>query len=112
MPCWEVRTMSVEIRAKHRKLLEQAIEALGWKWENIADGILVRIEGWFEGRFISNWDAFTINLASQKAEIEPRQQGLLNNLKQQYSKQALMRAAKLRGWQFKQQGQMKGVLRK
>ena len=103
MPCWEVRTMSVRFQAKHRKLLEQAIEALGWSWESIAGGVRVRV---------SLWDAFPIDLVAQKADITQDQQSMLNQLKQQYSKQALMRAAKLRGWQFKQQGQTKGVLRK
>ena len=106
MPCWEVRTMSVEFQAKHRKLLEQAIEALGWSWESIAGGVRVRMS--------SVWrDCFTINLVTQKAEVQQNQQVSLNRLKQQYSKEALKRATKLRGWQFKQPTmQLKGVLRK
>ena len=47
------------------------------------------------------------------AEINQFGQSQLNQLKQQYSREALKRAAKLQGWQFKQQqGQLKGVLRK
>jgi len=104
MPCWEVRTMSVEFKAKHRKLLEQAIESLGWEHESVARGIRIKT---------STWNSFTIDLASQKAEIQPGQQTNLNRLKQQYSKEALRRVAKLQGWRFKQQkAQLKGVLRK
>lgn len=104
MPCWEVRTMSVEFQAKHRKLLEQAIEALGWTFEEPVAGML-RVKN-------SPWNSFTINLVSQKAEIESGQQSTLNRLKQQYSKEALRRAAKLQGWQFKSTAQTKGVLRR
>ncbi|MFH0901556.1 MAG: hypothetical protein V2A73_13090 [Pseudomonadota bacterium] len=104
MPCWEVRTMSVEFKAKHHKLLKQAIEALGWTYESTAEGL--KVKG-------SSWGTFTVDLASQKAEINSSQQSMLNRLKQQYSKEVLKQAAKLRGWQFKQQGQeMKGVLRR
>jgi len=96
--------MSVEFKAKHRKLLERAIEALGWVHEDMPSGLRVKIGA---------WSSFTIDLASQKAEVQSSQQSSLNQLKQQYSKEALKRAARLRGWQFKQQqGQQKGVLRK
>jgi len=106
MPCWEVRTMSVEFKAKHCKLLEQAIEFLGWKYENIASGLRVRTGEWWN-------DSFTIHFIAQEAVIQSTQQSLLNQLKQQYSREALKRAARLRGWQFKQQGQqLQGVLRK
>ena len=106
MPCWEVRTMCIEFEAKHLELLKKAIKALGWNCEDIASGLRVKTAD-------PAWTSFTIDLVSQKAEIRTEQQPLLNQLKQQYSKEALKRAARLRGWQFKQQGQeRKGVLRK
>ena len=107
MPCWEVRTMSVEFKAKHLALLWKAVKALGWIYEGTVGGLRVRT---------SARDSFEIDLAAGKAEIRAEQQRSLNLLKQQYSKEALKRAARLRGWQFKQQQpgqqQMRGVLRK
>jgi len=109
MPCWEVRTTSVEFHAKHRKLLEQAVNALGWERVNSAsntsaDVLVIRRPG--------DWDPFTIDLANGRATINEWQQPALNQLKQQYSLQALKRAAKLKGWQVKSKTQLKGVLRK
>ena len=103
MPCYEVRTMSVEFNAKHLSLLKKAIESLGWKCRS-TNGGLMRVE--------TDTSQFTIDLTSQKAVIQSSQQSQLNQLKQQYSKEALKRAAKLQGWQYKQQEQSKGVLRK
>ena len=103
MPCWEVRTMSVEFKAKHRRLLEQAVEALGWSWKSEGQGLRVQLPG---------WNSFTIDFVEQKAIGKESLQGKINQLKQQYSKQALRRAAKLQGWQMKTKGQMKGVLRR
>ena len=100
MPCWEVRTMSVEFKAKNRKLLEDALKRLDYTWQETQNDVLV-IPGL--GR---------LDLIEGSAEIDRRDQKKLNQLKQQYSKQALRRAAKLQGWQMKTKGQMKGVLRK
>jgi hypothetical protein len=99
MPCWEVRTMSVEFRAKNRKLLEQALDALGWSWWEHESNVLT-VSG-----------LGTLCLEEGQAVIPQTAQGRLNRLKQQYSKQALKRAAKLQGWQLKAKGQ-KGVLRR
>ena len=103
MPCYEVRTMSVEFNAKHLGLLRKAIESLGWICEEIAGELKVQPK---------TCGYFTIDLVLQKAVIQSSQQLQLNQLKQQYSKEALKRAAKLQGWQYKQQEQQKGVLRK
>jgi len=98
--------MCVEFKAKHLDLLKKAIKVLGWSFESTAGRLRVKTAD-------PAWTSFTIDLVSQKAEIRTEQQPSLNQLKQQYSKEALKRAARLRGWQFKQQGQeRKGVLRK
>jgi len=105
MPCYEMRMMSVEFKAKHLSLLRSAVQALGWSCEAHLDGLSVNPAG--------VTPAFLINMTTQTVKVNIFQQFQLNQLKQQYSKKALQRAAKLQGWQFKQQsGQQKGVLRK
>ena len=107
MPCYEVRTMSVEFKTKHLNLLQKAIESLGWRYEGISGGLsrgLMRVE--------TGTSQFMLDLVSQTAVLLSGQRSQLNQLKQQYSKEALKRAAKLQGWQYKQQEQSKGVLRK
>jgi len=100
MPCYEVRTMSVEFHAKHKGLLQGALRALGLHYTLMNDVVDVVGLG-------------KIDLRKGMAEINQFGQSQLNQLKQQYSREALKRAAKLQGWQFKQQqGQLKGVLRK
>jgi len=100
MPCWEVRTMSVEFKTKHRRLLEDALKRLDYTWQETQNDVLV-IPGL--GR---------LDLIEGSAEIDRRDQKKLNQLKQQYSKECLRRAAKLQGWQLKTKGQTKGVLRR
>jgi len=99
MPCWEVRTMSVEFKAKHKGLLQNALRALGLNYELIGDVFDVVGLG-------------KIDLKKGAAEIDQSGQKKLNQLKQQYSKECLRRAAKLQGWQLKTKGQTKGVLRR
>ena len=98
MPCWEVRTMSVEFKAKHKGLLQNALRALGLSYELTGDVFDISGLG-------------KINLNKGIAEIEQFGQRKLNQLKQQYSKESLKRAAKLQGWQLKGT-QTKGVLRR
>jgi len=102
MPCYEVRTMSVEFHARYRDLLEKALKESGFHdWHETQSNVFV-VFGL--GR---------LDLNEGKAEIGPYNQVKLNRLKQAYSKQALRRAAKLQGWQMKmKEGQMKGVMRR
>jgi putative NADH-flavin reductase len=90
--------MSVEFQARHRSLLEKALKSLGWKWTETSKGLVVGGLG-------------TLDLENGVAEVLRTEQSKLNQLKQQYSKQALRRAAKLQGWQLKAKGR-KGVLRR
>jgi len=105
MPCYEVRTMSVEFKAKYFSLLKKAIESLGWTYVGITRDLELEVKMGLSG-------SFKVDLLEQNAKIQSSQRSQLNQLKQQYSKEALKRAAKLQGWQYKQQKQQKGVLRK
>jgi hypothetical protein len=104
MPCYEVRTLSVEFHAKNRKLLEQAIDSLCWHrvYDPVYDRIYVADA--------NNLNGFTIDLAQERATVTEGQQRNVNLLKQAYSKAALRKVAKLQGWQLK--GERKGVLRR
>jgi len=95
--------MSVDFHAKHRALLEQAIDALGWQRVDAGESLVVRSP---------QWGQMTLDLAAQRATLRTADQDMLNRLKQQYSMEAIKRAAKLQGWQVKTKGQMKGVLRR
>ncbi len=101
MPCYQIRTMSVEFHARHRKLLFAALDSIGWRYE-------------VNGQTIDLYDAdIVLHLDEGRAELfgGTRSQGLLNNLKQAYSRQAIRKAAKMQGWQVKANGQ-KGVIRR
>lgn len=93
MPCYEVRTYSVEFKAGNRAIFDAAVKALGWKSQNVSDGVVS-----FEGGNI------IIDLNSGKATVReiPGQttyQEKLNALKRSYSRQAVNAAAKRMGWQ-------------
>ena len=96
MPCYQVRTYSVEFKAGNRAIFDAAVKALGWRFSNVAadsDNVVA-----FEGGMIK------IDLASGKATVKelPGQttyQDKLNALKRSYSRQAINAASKRMGWQ-------------
>jgi hypothetical protein len=93
MPCYQVRTYSVEFKAGNRAIFDAAVNALGWKAQNVSDSVVS-----FDGGMIR------IDLASGKATVmeQPGQmtyQEKLNALKRSYSRQAVNAAAKRMGWQ-------------
>ena len=76
MPCWEVRTISVEFQAKHRDLLDQAISVVG-----------LRVRELGRNRIGLN-NGITLDLDKNTAEFQyASQQSDLNRLKQEYSRQ-------------------------
>ena len=59
MPCYEVRTVSVEFKAKNEALLHKAIKELGWTEYQLGNNRL-RVTN-------KNYDSFTIDLGIEKA---------------------------------------------
>jgi len=104
MPCYEVRTMSVEFQAKHKDVLEEALKKLPHQ---------VYVDS--AGRIHINYDEVIIDVEKGKAEVrEGSGQRRLNELKRTYSEAALEKVAKANMWQKKKskQNTRKGVLRK
>ena len=93
MPCYEVRTVSVEFKAENRKLLADAIRATGMEVTGSTDKVITL-----------GYGAIELNLATGKAEIREGQQGHLNQLKRAYSAEAIKAAAKKCQWGVKRQG--------
>ena len=91
MPCWEVRTMSVEFGVKHSMLLVKALGAMNLNYT--MQGSVVDVVGLGK-----------IDLSKGVAEIDRYNQKKLNQLKQAYSKECVKKAAKLQGWQLKTRG--------
>ena len=93
MPCYQVRTYSVEFKAGNRAIFDAAVKALGWTPFDIT-ATTVAFDG---GKIL-------IDLASGQATIReiPGQttyQEKLNALKRSYSRQAINAAGKRMGWQ-------------
>ena len=103
MPCYEVRTVSVEFHAKHRDLLEAALKALGWTFQQADFGDILVV-----GR-PNDWDPFTIDLNTSRATINDRQQDALNALKREYSRQCVRQVAKQNRWTVSQTSATQGV---
>ena len=94
MPCYEVRTVSVEFKAENRQLLDAAIKATGMRiWKHDAD--VVNLE---YGKII-------LDLKAGTARIEDGCQDRLNELKRAYSKECVKAAAKKTAWAIKWSGQ-------
>jgi hypothetical protein len=93
MPCYQVRTYSVEFKAGNRAIFDAAVKALNWTPRNVSDDVVS-----FEGGKI------LIDLASGKATVrentgQTTYQDKLNELKRSYSRQAINAAGKRMGWQ-------------
>ena len=88
MPCYEVRTMSVEFHAEHRDVLLQALKNLGWNYTVLSSGKVLS-------------KGMELDLAAGKAELPENCQGQLNMLKRAYSAAALDKVAKLNMWMRK-----------
>jgi len=102
MPCYEVRTMSVEFQAQHKGLLIKALTNLGWGFTEHADRITLTREN----------EGIEIDLRRQEAKLEEWQQSKLNQLKRAYSSAALDRVAKMNMWTRKSETETRGVLRR
>lgn len=101
MPCYEVRTVSVEFRAENRNLLDRAIKSLGWHAQELQDK-----------RLDVQFGQIKFDLVAGKAEVLEGCQGKLNELKQAYSREAVKAAAKKCQWGVKFQGQNKATINK
>ena len=83
MPCWEINTMSVDINATNRDLLETAIKSLGLAYERAGNDFYV--------------DGFSIT-EDQAILRSDQQYGTLNAIKRAYSKESIKKVAKAKGW--------------
>jgi hypothetical protein len=97
MPCYEVRTISVEFKAENRNLLDAAARSIGLNdLRNVGNG---RLEmGPHFGAYI------TLDLTNGRAEVRDGYQSLLNELKRAYSREAIKAAAKQVNWACKMTG--------
>jgi len=102
MPCYTVRTMSVEFKAEHRDLLEQAIKNLGWKYTRLDTGLLIDCD--------DSANSMRIDLVNSKATITADQQPLLNLLKRTYSVCCLQRVTAKNNWTLTRSTATKGSL--
>ncbi len=100
MPCYTIRTLSVEFKAKHEDLLLEAAKSLGMYCE-IRDGVAIIDLG-----------AIRVNLETQQAEYNALRQGDLNRLKVAYSTKAVEKVAQKRKWLLKKASQSKMTLRR
>ena len=93
MPCYTVRLLSVEFTGQSQQLLEASARALNWNYTR--NGNRVQI------------GPVTVDLDAKTATT--RNQDDINNLKREYSKQAVKSAARAKGWTLDQWKETAGV---
>jgi hypothetical protein len=93
MPCWEIRTMTVEFKAKNKTILLEALKNLNLFAQEDRTGDLI---------FVESSDVI-IDLKNQKVECRKSAFSLVNKIKVEYSKIAIFKAAKLRKWAVRMQ---------
>ena len=90
MPCWEVNTVSVEFKVKHKEILMTALKNLGYRPVEVTQNII-------------SFNGITVDLDSGLADLRANDQRRLNEVKQEYSKVIVTLVAKKRKWALKQQ---------
>ncbi len=98
MPCWEVRTMSVDFKADNQDLLTAAMQSLGWTAIELRPGV------WQVDRLGGQ-----IDLAAGRATIAEGRQSELNQLKRAYSRKAVEQVAKKNRWRLSAKNETEGV---
>ncbi len=91
-PCWQIQTISIEFKTKHKELLKKAL-----KNEEI---------GFYESRnklYISG-DRLILDLDRQEASVIDNDYTLLNKIKVAYSETAIREIARKKNWALKKIG--------
>jgi predicted transcriptional regulator len=100
MPCYTVQLTTVEFKAKHSDILEQALKALKLPYSFLNNQISII------GSYLA------IDLAKQQVRMERTETSLVNRIKQEYSKQAILVASAKNKWIVKQLADNKLALRR
>jgi hypothetical protein len=95
MPCYEINLISIQFQVKNRELLEKALDACNltyWK-RHSSNNVIEEIR-------------FRIKLDNGIVEMDrnPETLTLVNKLKREYSIAAIQKAAKMKKWIVKQNG--------
>ena len=96
MPCYQVNTMSVEFRAENRPLLDAALRELeksGFRTRSSDTEFVISTPA---------GDRIEIDLAQGEARVWNDATPALNQIKREYSRQALQLAARQKGWILRQ----------
>jgi hypothetical protein len=100
LPCYEVNTISVVLKAADRALLEQAIKSIGLKYARSGGSLRVYTE---EG---------TIDIMADAANTTAQCLPTLNRIRQQYSREVLKSAAQKFRWTASWKTQNRVTLRR
>lgn len=100
MPCYSIQTMSVEMKAANKELLEKALNALGLRFTRNGELFTIHTE------------AGTIRIgAGETAELSgsnmSRLQERLNEIKRGYSAQVIQQVGRKNRWVNRYQNQQK-----
>lgn len=98
MPCDQVNTMSVEIKAADRELLETALKRLGLSYQRRGEQVIVySAQG-------------TITITGDNALLAESAQSTLNQIKDQYARVVVEEAATLYNWNLTMDEEAQGQL--
>ncbi len=90
MPCFSVQRISIEFRAEHFDMLDDAVRDLGFVPERGSDSV----------SFFANYGRVTVR--DGKVTVDRRDKHLIDKLRQSYSKQAIKKGNDRYRWALKQ----------
>ena len=84
MPCYQIMTLSLSMKALNRNLLEEAIKSTGLHYERIGDNFIL--------------DNIEIRAGSDTAIVQTGYEGQLNQIKRSYSEHIVRQVTRKKQW--------------
>jgi len=100
MPCFTTSRMSVEFKAEHFDILEDAAKSLGFRAQRNGDSLTF---------YTSNGP---VTVRDGQINLDDRDRKIIDPLKRAYSKKVLEKAASRYGWALKETANNKFVVNK
>jgi hypothetical protein len=100
MPCFTTSRMSVDFKAEHFDLLEEAVKELGYGARRNSNSLTF---------YTSNG---TVTIRDGKINLDDRDRKIIDPLKRAYSKEVLRRASSRYGWALKKTAENTFVVNK
>jgi hypothetical protein len=105
MPCYQIRTVSIEFHVGNVDLLKKALEAAGWNISNITTGAIYAKNNNLRKSIRIGLDSTSTTKITSQEFSQTELNNLNNSIKRAYSEQVIDELAKKQRWIKRNMGQ-------